>query len=544
MTHQPNKATSTKFQARCHAMMLRLKQSMGHIAAAHAWQWTLFERDLISGEPFVTGSARPVVSLGMPWMSQETSVRWLGVRIFFWPCGIPARRRVSIVSSRLKQRLDEESWWFDLLRTAVLRTHPTLDLLCAVTGTASHRFVRRAADLFGRSLMEFHLDSQQQIVDEKAIALWLTNAAGSSEFDLSAELCADDFVAEPPIVECYVPGKQWSVLVSPPIGFDEEATAVELAQQPIADRILFAAGDRIQVLRVRPHGAIQTLLNHHTQDPERSESLVMLASESDGELPTGLINATGCIVPWLLKTNAVQTEQILSVPENSKDDRAENQAGTATISKTSSDLQFGSQASTQVSSPLTHPADWLLHWTRSTVGPWPNQQEQEFDDELILGCRSSDRSALATLLRIVNEGRLWASSEAIRGGYRVVSFTEVPLSEFRQRRKYRRHRRRFDFELWGIAIRRDLLTANGARPVIYGDEEVWKMLPEQDKPFFQNSSAGDGWTLDEREWRITNHVQLKELPATAVMVFVESESAKQIVEMQTDWPVVVIPAAD
>jgi len=524
---QTNNATSLALREVCHAMMLSLKNSIDHIADAHQWRWMLFERDFNSCELPANGSVGPVVTLGMPWLSPECSIHWLGPRILFWPQGIPARRRVSIISSRLKQRLDEESWWFDLLRTAVLRTDPTLDLLCAVTGTASHRFVCRAAELFGRSSLAFHLDSHEQPVDEDAITTWLLDVANGQTWDSAAALTDDDLVAEPSIVECYVQGKHWSVFVSPPMKIAFEATDSELPNQPIGDRILFAAGNRLQVLRARTNGAIQALLSQHVQDTERCKSIVMLASESSGEIPEIVINSTGCIVPWLLKSDATETESVaITTDKIAADDR-----------------MSASVASIQMSTPLTHPDEWLLHWTRSTVGPWPDQDEQEFDDELILGCRSSDRSALATLLRIVNEGKLWASSEAIRGGHRVVSFTEVPLHEFRQRRTYRRHRRRYDFEPWGIAIRRDVLTSAGARPVIYGDEETWRKVSDQDQPFFQNIGTGDGWTQDEREWRIRDHVQLKELPPSAVIVFVDSNAALRMVQKQTDWQVVVVPSS-
>ena len=525
MSDQTNNETSLALREVCHAMMLRLKNSVDHIADAHQWRWILVACDLDGGDLFSNGSSGPVVTLGMPWLSAECSIRWLGPRVFFWPQGIPARRRVSIVSSRLKQRLDEESWWFDLLRTAVLRTDPTLDLLCAVTETAPHHFVCRAAELFGRSLLEFHLDSHQQPCNEDALTKWLIHAANGKAWDSSAGLTDDDLVAEPSIVECYEQGKHWSVFVSPQMKIAFEATDSELPNQPIGDRILFAAGNRLQVLRARANGAIQALLSQHVQDAQRWESIVMLASQSSGEIPEIVINSTGCIVPWILKSDATETESIAITTDSIATD----------------DRMSVSDSTTRISTPLTQPDEWLLHWTRSTVGPWPDQDEQEFDDELILGCHSSDRSALATVLRIVNEGKLWASSEAIRGGHRVVSFTEVPLHEFRKRRTYRRHRRRYDFEPWGIAIRRDVLTCAGARPVIYGDEETWHQILDQDQPFFQNIGTGEGWTQDEREWRIRDHVQLKELPPSAVIVFVDSDSARRIVQKQTDWQVVVVP---
>ncbi|MEJ7595890.1 MAG: hypothetical protein WKF77_30630 [Planctomycetaceae bacterium] len=513
--------------------MLRLQRLTADLPGSQHWRWILFDQDLKSGIKAVNGSVGPVVSQGLPWLSAACSLRWLGSRLFFWPQGIPRRRRISIVSSRLKQRLDEESWWFDLLRTATLRSDPTHDVLCAVAGTAAHQFVCRAAELFGRSLLEFRSDATEQTVDEAEIAAWLAETARSKAWNSTATITETDLIAEPPVIEGYASGTHWSVFVSPAMTMlnnskKSDAMTFELShlrQLPIADRILFAAGDRLKVLRTRHGGVIQALLMQHVQDSERRDSLVMLASDAAGQLPAIALESHGCVIPWLLKSSGDDVSHDISLPDPGNKDCESSTA----------------QDSWAASTPLSRPEDWLLHWTRSTVGPWPDQDEQEFNDELILGCRSSDRSALATLLRIVIEGRLWASSDAIRGGFRVVSFTEVPLHEFRRRRVYRKHRRRYDFELWGIAIRRDILTSAGVRPVEYGDEGIWQTMTAGARPFFQNVGAGDGWTKDEREWRIADHVNLNKLPASAVVVFVDSGESRAMVEKQTRWPVIVVP---
>ena len=75
----------------------------------------------------------------------------------------------------------------------------------------------------------------------------------------------------------------------------------------------------------------------------------------------------------------------------------------------------------------------------------------------------------------------------------------------------------------------------------YGDEETWKTTPDASRPYFQNVGSGDGWTKDEREWRIADHVQLNQLPASAVVVFVDSGESQSVVEKQTAWQVIVVP---
>ena len=532
MIDEPNTENSPAFAE----PLLRLMRRIECIPKSEHWRWFLFDQDLTSGAKFSNGSVGPIVSLGLPWLSAECSLRWLGLCLFFWPQGIPRRHRVSFVSSRLKQRLDDESWWFGLLRTATLRTDPTQDVLCAVTGTAAHRFVCRAAEIFGRSLLEFQVDEREQPVGEADIAAWLAETANHAAWDSTVAITEADLVSEPPFVESYESGMRWSVFVSPAMTMSgnsakSDAPKIEtlrLSELPIADRILCAAGDRLQVLRARVGGAVQALLMQHVLDSERCASLVMLASDAAGQIPEIDLESHGCVIPWLLKSSGEGVSAENHQSRSVKDDKPFDRSPTT-------------QHSMETSTPLSHPDDWLLHWTRSTIGPWPDQDEQEFNDELILGCHSSDRSALATLLRIVTEGRLWASSDAIRGGFRVVSFTEVPLHEFRTRRTYRKHRRRYDFEPWGIAIRRDILVSVGARPVDYGDEESWHTTTEPARPFFQNIGAGDGWTKDEREWRIAGHVRLHQLPASAVVVFVDSEESRLIVQKQTEWQVIVVP---
>ena len=57
----------------------------------------------------------------------------------------------------------------------------------------------------------------------------------------------------------------------------------------------------------------------------------------------------------------------------------------------------------------------LWHATRRHEGPWAGQGESEFLDELLFERPERDRSALATLRRIIGERRLRASLVALRG---------------------------------------------------------------------------------------------------------------------------------
>jgi hypothetical protein len=123
-----------------------------------------------------------------------------------------------------------------------------------------------------------------------------------------------------------------------------------------------------------------------------------------------------------------------------------------------------------------------------------------------------------------------------------VAFTGVPLQEFRKRRVFRKHRHRFDFEPWGIAIRKNSLISRGVRPVIYGDDEVWESLNQEDRPFFQKATSGGATNnSEELEWRAIGDVHLSELSASDVCVFVDSTDAARLVSFHSPWEVIVVP---
>jgi hypothetical protein len=188
----------------------------------------------------------------------------------------------------------------------------------------------------------------------------------------------------------------------------------------------------------------------------------------------------------------------------------------------------------------------LTHCTRRRPGPWPGEDEDQFLDDLILDRAGADHSALAALWRIVHSGRLIASGEFVRGETPVVSFTAVPLSQLQTLRTYRSHLGRWDFEPYGICIRRDWLQRCGARPVQYGDESLWETLPDADRPFFQKSDSHTAsgkridWTV-EREWRHVGDMELEAIPAEAALLFVPSESEARQLAAVSPWPIVVLP---
>lgn len=187
--------------------------------------------------------------------------------------------------------------------------------------------------------------------------------------------------------------------------------------------------------------------------------------------------------------------------------------------------------------------DYLIHWTRRRDGPWPGETEDEYLDQLILGVESKDRSAFATLCKIVDDQRIGASSHLIRGGHEVVCFSDITLEQLATRRVYRKHLRRWDYEPYGVAVRREFLEKKGARPVIYGGDEDFETLPAEDQPYFQRRSTSDGetrWT-EESEWRTSRSVLLRKKRQRDVFAFVPTEAEAIALSQFCRWPVVVVP---
>jgi hypothetical protein len=198
---------------------------------------------------------------------------------------------------------------------------------------------------------------------------------------------------------------------------------------------------------------------------------------------------------------------------------------------------------------LPSPESWpyLTHCTRRREGPWPDQDNVDYLDDLILARADADHSALSALKRILSQQRLIATASAIRGGTPVVSFTAVPLAELHRLRVFRPHRGRWDFEPYGICIRRDCLELCGARPVQYGDDQTWDGLSSDDRPFFQlrkTRQTATGGRIDwavEHEWRVAGDVDLSGIPADDALVFVPTEPEAQALAGVSRWPVTVVP---
>jgi hypothetical protein len=187
---------------------------------------------------------------------------------------------------------------------------------------------------------------------------------------------------------------------------------------------------------------------------------------------------------------------------------------------------------------------YLAHWTRRQPGPWPDECESQYVQSLLVDPAARDRSALASLLRIVRMRRLIATNTLTRGETKVVCFTAQPLSRFAVRRTFRAMHGRWDFEPYGVCIERSWLMARGARAVIYGDESTWQQLALPDRPYFQHRGSVSGprpcdWTQED-EWRHVGDVDLSQISPDQVLVFVPDHASAMQIRAVCPWPVTIV----
>lgn len=464
-------------------------------------------------------TTEPYFCSHLPDVADEVSTRWLGSRFFCIPSQLHRFQRVSIASSRLSKRLDQEAHWFRYLRAAFRSCHWESTLIPVIQSTAGSELVARACELFGFGKLHVRLP-----VDDGFDDVFRTPDERASWSDFCRNSSADSDTSA---------GDGLTLFVSPQLHSNQAQPCTELLQSlPLADRLLFLLAHRICVTSLRSGGTISRLVLEHLADRTRSAVPLLIAANSAGRFPGCLRTESGPWIPWRMLDRSASFEAL-----------SQTQQQTMPVALGSlSESAAPSIVPMPLDNPVSRPENWLCHWTRSASGQWPGEGRVEYIDHLILDDSPVDRSARATLLRIISEQRIRGSTLAIRGAYAVSAFTEVPLAEFRSRRIFRSHRQRYDFEPWGVAIRRDVLQKLGGRPVQYGAEELWHQLSASERPFFQKSTP-DGVmdTAAEREWRIAGDLQLDQLPAGSVCVFVPT--AEDVLRLQAfcQHPICVVP---
>lgn len=453
----------------------------------------------------------PCITVGLPQRSPEWQAKWFGRRLVFWPHGVTTTPTSAVLSSRLGRDLSKFGQWFELLRGVLQDVDPKHESLVTVLGTTADRWIVRGAAQRDMPLLRMEPPAGRG----NRVSAWLRGIR--SWYDDPTR--ADSII-------------RVSALIHPDL-------AEEHSEIPFADRLLVTWAAKLYVIRVRPSGAMRRLVSSLiSTGMSGRECEVRLAEIDPPAIPPALLG------PWL-ENGAIRWRPAprVAVPPGEVPPDVGPASGYSSLTRPAS-----------VHARVVAPAEWtkwdlnrfLIHGTRAATGPWPDQSENEFLDGWLGEGTPPDRSALATLTRIVQGEMILATSQGIRGSWSVVSFTAVPLAERNRWRTYRVHRGRWDFEPYGVCVSRDWLQQRGTRPVLYGDEATWRSLEESDRMFFQparslgrKSKSCFDWTV-EREWRHPGDVNLQQATADEVLVFVPTPDEAARLAPVSRWPVLVL----
>lgn len=181
--------------------------------------------------------------------------------------------------------------------------------------------------------------------------------------------------------------------------------------------------------------------------------------------------------------------------------------------------------------------DWLIHFTRTSPGPWPGETEFDYYQAMVNSAEEYCHSAINTLNQILDESKIRAGTRNMRGGHKAVAFTaglkENPGIFFR----YRPRLVNAYFEPYGIAIERKAAESAGIKPVIYGEPDDYNSLTESEKPYFQNIGRMGIWRGEE-EWRHIGDFDLGCLPPEAIRVIIYRDSERKAVASRSPFEII------
>jgi hypothetical protein len=186
------------------------------------------------------------------------------------------------------------------------------------------------------------------------------------------------------------------------------------------------------------------------------------------------------------------------------------------------------------------PPGALTHFTRECPGPWPGQSRGDYYRGLVEGDASAAHTAFDTLNRILEEKRIRCGMTLIRGSAGVVAFTSAGLCHVHSLMRWRRGLGRWTFQPYGLMVDRKALRDRGARPVVYGDDHVWRRLPARHRYRFQKRRSTAGAWSKEKEWRLPMDLILDGLTEKEMCILVPSGSEAQFIRTTYGWPAAVV----
>lgn len=461
-------------------------------------------------------------ALGNPGEAGRRLSDLCGERVLFWPHGRPSNSLAAITSSRIGRSDAAVAAFVETLRFVLPRVAEARQTVLVVEETAGADLVHRAARqasipvLLGTASADRHPER------------WLSSLMQTDPAAVANE--ARVFVSPAIPVEA-----------SASAGVGNGSIAAGSAEDlPLRDRVAVALAETVWNLSVRKGGNLHRLLQWRLQQDGADAASVRLVVPGEEPLPNHLVTLVDRgAIPWqLLKSTGSEplspTGESLATEELSEPAVLESIAATQSKAEDQTDLL----------EQLSVEGEWLIHWTRMMTRPHAGQSSVEWLDRQLQSSSDDPSGPLASLQQILQDGNIRASADGLRGSMPMTCFSAVPLRELVSRRRFQTHRARWDFEPYGLCLRRRTLEILGTRPVIYGDEALWQAMPEPERPWFQKRFSGRGdrqidWS-EELEWRIAGDVVLGQFARKDLVVFCrQAEDVAQLAPFSA-WPVIAL----
>lgn len=174
------------------------------------------------------------------------------------------------------------------------------------------------------------------------------------------------------------------------------------------------------------------------------------------------------------------------------------------------------------------PWNHIAHWTRTRIGPWLGERKKDYFTRLLNSQDKYPGMAFDTLLNIIEEKRIRSSSEKIRDNTGVIGFSEATPAQVLNLMRWCPRQVNWNFEPYGIAIEREYAIQLGIKPVIYGSNSDYELLPDSDKPFFHGRGREKIDWSREQEWRHLGDLDISNIPRDKITYFVWQEREARI----------------
>lgn len=305
-----------------------------------------------------------------------------------------------------------------------------------------------------------------------------------------------------------------------------------------ADAAVAMLSHRLFALYARPDGKIASWIARRLQASEFEPGSTLVAAQ-----PPGVAHVKA--LAWEREINAAGAVLWYPIGIQAEPTTARTQRAGGSAWQTWSCAQRIAPATIQLRfhEPMRSSAEpFLVHCTRRRMGPWPDQSWEEYLDEVLRGDAGRGWHPMDTLLRILRMQRLVATRHLRRGPLDTVCLSEEQLPTLLANRKFQSHLGRWDWEPYGIAIRRSWLQWRGAQPVRYLSHAEAATCRTEELPFVQPLGPSEGmcdWSY-EREWRIAGDVRLHEIGPQDAWLFVPSVEEARALAHESRWPVAVV----